>query len=428
MTSKQLFLQFTESDLSLNSLPPPPEELRHLHRIHSITAATTCDHHIQQNLLIEQHHHQQQLPANNNGLPQQQPTMVLNGSQSLMQPTLISTLQHQVIMSGLQQSQQQQPPLMMNNIQQQAMMVNGSQMNNMTAMLNGKQQHLQQQPAITNGVQQQLQMYPTSQQQQMVSGQPQHQVNSMANGMPQQIQPNGINGDMQQKLIREEIYPCGIPRAIFQPGQGESSQNQMDLLKMLPNNPPPRPFAAIVTQVTVPDLKSSLKTSPPIVTPPASATSTAARRRRITFNELVHSVDDDDETEYHQLKGEDVTPTAEDVTDNYSERDVSNWVLQSLKHCRVNDTPTQNGTTTTSSTSGDVIIPGVALPIIAHELRPKIYNGRSVPNCFPPSDDEVTRPTQLMPGLIQPQVTSGRKVGPPPPPKRSHHTQLTSPT
>jgi hypothetical protein len=62
-----------------------------------------------------------------------------------------------------------------------------------------------------------------------------------------------------------------------------------------------------------------------------------------------------------------VTPTADDSQDNYSERDVSNWVLQSLKHCRVNDSP--NG-------SADPTDSVVTLPIIAHELRPKIYNGR----------------------------------------------------
>lgn len=43
-----------------------------------------------------------------------------------------------------------------------------------------------------------------------------------------------------------------------------------------------------------------------------SVDQSAPRRRRITFNELVHSVDDDEETEWHQLKSDDVTPTPED--------------------------------------------------------------------------------------------------------------------
>jgi len=428
--------QFTESDLSLNSLPPPPEELRHLHRIHSIahSASTTCDHHVQQNLLLEQQQQQQMHPSIINNSPsqpqplQQAPSLIMNGSQQMIQTALISNIQQQL------QQQLQQQPILLNGLSKQPQQ-NG--------LVNG----IQQQPVIMNGASQQPHVLNGGpQQQQILVNYPSQvvrtnnyppntlmNVNQAVQQSPQQLmQANGTN--QPQQLIREEIYPCGIPRVVFQSGNGnvsgETAQSQMDLLKMLPNNPPPRPFAAIVTQAT-PDLKSSLKTSPPSVAPSNSTTSTATRRRRITFNELVHSVDDDDETEYHQLKGDDVTPTAEDVTDNYSERDVSNWVLQSLKHCRVSDGPATNAAPTTSA--GDVAIPPVTLPIIAHELRPKIYNGRSVPNCFPPTEDEVTKPSALLAGIPQPpQVAPGfdprRKVGPPPPPKRSQNTQLTSPT
>ena len=337
-----------------------------------------------------------------------------------------------------------QPSVIMNSIQQQQLLqqqqLQQSIINGIKQQQNGimQQQQQQQQPLIMNGIQQQLTVGYQPNQGLAVSQYPQQPPNLNNGSLGVQVQPQlmHIPGPNQgkpqqpQQLIREEIYPCGIPRAVFQPGSGEPSQNQMDLLKMLPNNPPPRPFAMIVSQATTPDLKSSLKTSPPSVAPPSSTSSssaTATRRRRITFNELVHSVDDDDETEYHQLKGEDVTPTAEDVTDNYSERDVSNWVLESLKHCRVSEGPVLNGT----AANNGVAIPPVSLPIIAHELRPKIYNGRSVPNCFPPTEDEATRPS--LNGLSPPpSVILGadprRKVGPPPPPKRSQNTQLTSPT
>jgi len=337
--------QLTESDMSLNSLPPPPEELRHLHRIQSLSASATCDHHIQPIV--------------------HQTVMVSNG------------IQHQ-----------QQHVLMSNGIQQQTVLMNNCSQ--------------QQQPIIANNS--------------LIVG----------NGNVQYQQQE----QQQQQAIREEIYPCGIPRVMFHPGLSTSAaattnvDSQMDLLKMLPNNPPPRPFTVpvITREQATPDLKSLLKT--PTATPAVVQPVTQARRRRITFNELVHSVDDDDETEYHQLKCDDVTPTPEDCDDTYSERDVSNWVLQSLKHCRVGDAPT----------NGDVaVVPPVTLPIISHDLRPKIYNGRSVPNCFPPGEaDPTPRPTQLLSSLVQPQMCPGfdprRKIGPPPPPKRSQHTMLTSPT
>lgn len=416
--------QFTESDLSLNSLPPPPEELRHLQRIHSIahSGVTTCEHHVQQSPLLDQQQTQSGILVNG-GHPQQQHQLqqqvLINGSQQMIQASVINSIQQQqqqqVQQSIINGMKQQQNGLAANGIiqQQQSMIINGMQQQQLTVGYQPQNlagNHYPQQPPNLNNGSLGLQPQP-----------PLMQTSGPNQGMLQQ-QP--------QQLIREEIYPCGVPRAVFQPGSVEPSQNQMDLLKMLPNNPPPRPFAMIVSQPALPDLKSSLKPSPPSAAPPSSTSSssaTATRRRRITFNELVHSVDDDDETEYHQLKGDDVTPTAEDVTDNYSERDVSNWVLESLKHCRVNDGPVSNGT----AASNGVAIPPVTLPIIAHELRPKIYNGRSVPNCFPPSGDEVTRPS--LNGLSPPPsvvlgVDPRRKVGPPPPPKRSQNTQLTSPT
>lgn len=62
------------------------------------------------------------------------------------------------------------------------------------------------------------------------------------------------------------------------------------------------------------ELKSLLKVSPSEPVPyfsngPRSLEN--PRRRRITFNELVHSLDDDEESEWHKLKSGDVTPTQE---------------------------------------------------------------------------------------------------------------------
>lgn len=85
-------------------------------------------------------------------------------------------------------------------------------------------------------------------QQQQVATMMQNQTN-LAQPQIQLAQPQ-VNMTQPMVAIREELYPCGIPRAIFQPGNGTlDNSNQMDLLKRMPNNPPPNPFSmSIVTR------------------------------------------------------------------------------------------------------------------------------------------------------------------------------------
>lgn len=185
----------------------------------------------------------------------------------------------------------------------------------------------------------------------------------------------------QQVIIREELYPCGVMRTRFpaEVPQDEAGVNQMSLLQQLPTQPPPSLQSLMLPPQQ--EMRSSLKVN-------NNNAGNGMRTKKISFSELVHSIED---SEWHPLKGkEDGSANNEEDEEGYNEKDVSNWVLESLRHC-----PGQEGT---------------------DNGRPKQYNGRSVPNCFSPQEvQELHRRSQ--------EVL--RKL-PPPPPMRSGTTSLTN--
>ena len=185
--------------------------------------------------------------------------------------------------------------------------------------------------------------------------------------------------------IRESIYPCGIMRTRYPPPpppemlRGSQDDltatgvSQLSLLQQLPSQPPPNLHALLSRD------QESDQASP-------------KRERKITFSEFVHSLE---ENQWEPLKGRSEDETQE-VT-NCKEQDVSNWVL---RHCNV-DLKVDNPTT-----------------------RPKIYNGRSVPNCFSPQEVQLMQHPGVVPGVGPgpgpgAPVNNGRKF-PPPPPRRGH--------
>ena len=223
-----------------------------------------------------------------------------------------------------------------------------------------------------------------------------------------------------QVAIREELYPCGVMRTRFQKMeecQLNNDLNQMSLLQQLPSQPPP--LQALMGR------KEAAASDKP--------------RGKVTFNEYVHDVDN---CQWEPLKGR---PAGEDVaavtsaaasaaeaatscqrtsTDplSYKEKDVSEWVLDSLRHC---SSPT--GATPTSVTANSTVTPAsasLASTSAESSIRPKLYNGRTVPNCFSPA--EVQAQMRLQQSAGAGAVAAVRKLQPPPPPTRSNGTYLSN--
>lgn len=118
---------------------------------------------------------------------------------------------------------------------------------------------------------------------------------------------------------------------------------------------------------------------------------------------------------------------AERFANHYNERDVSKWILQSLKHSHIQETDMSqdlvdchpsikpqsrlvdgNGALSqrgqlegspslTNACPSSVPPSNGSSMAIVHQQRPKIYNGRSVPNCFPPTTVAATSQTLLPP-------------------------------
>ena len=78
---------------------------------------------------------------------------------------------------------------------------------------------------------------------------------------------------------------------------------------------------------------------------------------------------------------------AELFANHYKERDVSKWILQSLKHSHIRETDmTQDLCDIRQQQQQEAVVPSSAGQQLLQ--RPKIYNGRSVPNCYPPTSRE----------------------------------------
>ncbi|TRY62924.1 hypothetical protein TCAL_10889 [Tigriopus californicus] len=119
---------------------------------------------------------------------------------------------------------------------------------------------------------------------------------------------------------------------------------------------------------------------------------------------------------------------AERFANHYNERDVSKWILQSLKHSHIQETDMSQdlmdchlsskpqsqvrlvdannalcrrgpleGSPSLTAACPSSVPPSNASLALAHQQRPKIYNGRSVPNCFPPTSIAAPSQTPLPP-------------------------------
>jgi hypothetical protein len=118
---------------------------------------------------------------------------------------------------------------------------------------------------------------------------------------------------------------------------------------------------------------------------------------------------------------------AERFANHYKEQDVSYWILSSLKHSHIRETDMSQDLYDMNNRFLEKKKKPPSTLNIPHENRPKIYNGRSVPNCYPPDKSTTTNtanPHQVhsLPGPSDPRFRI-----PPTPPRRSGATQLTSP-
>ena len=254
------------------------------------------------------------------------------------------------------------------------------------------------------------------------------------NGHPLPLPPPPLPLLEQQALvppaIREEIYPCGVMRTRYPAGAADpasgdvAAQNegppgtdvsQLSLLQQLPTQPPP-------------SLHNLMTHTTPGVNGTSSSTPAPAKNggRKITFSEYVHNLE---ESVFERLKG-----SSEEPEDVLKEQDVSNWVLDSLRHCSNGSAPSSNVGTAAAVTNGNTPKP-----------MPKIYNGRTVPNCFSPeelqarqqgprsepwiktnfSPEEVQQHRIQNPANEAMEAVAVRKFPPPAPPMRSDGTYLT---
>ena len=430
------------SDLSLNSLPPPPEELRFPLRYPSIStsaSATGLD----------------RMAAAAAGAPNY-PSLQNNPQQ----PTSI-----------LQRQQQQFHPML----------------NNGGVNFPGPQKELSSLPPCMSHI------YP---------GVNQHQPNlhsSLINGASATTS-SGTNADeaVDGPPRREQLYPCGVFRSVFPPGEGSSSagqqhqtgSSQMALLKQMPNcQAPLRPFNATAATAAAGDINclGLPKT--------ASAAANNERRRKITFSEVVTHInlpsteplksgdefilsgsernpnpgrlfEEENKVKqtpprtflqslqrvmerkwnvsqrfHHDVTQQvDVSTATDSFANHVKERDISNWILQSLKHSHIQETDMSQDLCSTVQNEASQIAAASAIP---PQQRPKIYNGRSVPNCYPPNQpapqqvfinhqqqqqqqqqQQIYQQHQM---YLQLGRTANGRVPPPAPPKRNDCTQLTSP-
>ena len=234
--------------------------------------------------------------------------------------------------------------------------------------------------------------------------------------------------------IREEIYPCGVMRTRFPLGSNMASPDdhlvnnvtpqmtQLNLLNQLPSQPPP-------------DLQSLTSSLNPTNISVANngVVVNEKRKRKITFNEFVQSIED---CQWEPLKDcQDMEESAGANNSNFEdsngckEQIVSNWVLESLKHQpssppNSSSSSAAGSTNALNNTANNVQVSSSML----ESNRPRLYNGRSVPNCFSPQEVEVQQRLshhQDVMTVSTSAVTSNRGQPPPAPPRRSNGTVLS---
>ena len=237
------------------------------------------------------------------------------------------------------------------------------------------------------------------------------EMNSLPLPPPPPMETAMVEAD-GQVAIREELYPCGVMRTRFQKMEDcqlTNDLNQMSLLQQLPSQPPP--LQALMGR------KEAAADKP---------------RGKVTFSEYVHDVDN---CQWEPLKGRPAEEDGAAVTSaagaaeaaascqrtstdqlSYKEKDVSEWVLDSLRHC---SSPT--GTNPATVTANSTLTPApVASTSAESSNRPKLYNGRTVPNCFSPA--EVEAQMRLQHNAVAVAATARK----PPPPPRSNGTYLSN--
>lgn len=229
-----------------------------------------------------------------------------------------------------------------------------------------------------------------------------------------QVEVENENGQQSTvvEAIREELYPCGVMRTLFQKIDDElpNDLNQMSLLQQLPSQPPPLPASLM--------MQAGQHRKPENANPSSMAAADhRPPRGKVTFSEYVHDLDN---CQWEPLKGrppveESNAANATGVDSNcqrtteqisYKEKDVSEWVLDSLRHC---SSPTGQQPASVASASA-VQSNNSSSP---DAMRPKLYNGRTVPNCFSPEEVQL----RLQHDLSSTPSSSTRKLPPPPPPR-----------
>lgn len=185
--------------------------------------------------------------------------------------------------------------------------------------------------------------------------------------------------------IREELYPCGVMRTRYHPNDVATDISQISLLQQLPTQPPPNIHAL---------MQQEQQAARP--TQPRRSPSSTRRNKKITFSEYVHDIEN---SQWEQLKGKE--PERAENEESYKEQDVSNWVLDSLRHCGSN-----NG------------------------------QQRRVPNCFSPEEIEAMQMNRANEAMQMNRANEAMQMNransakypqqqPPPPPTRSDGTYLS---
>ena len=241
--------------------------------------------------------------------------------------------------------------------------------------------------------------------------------------------------------VREEIYPCGVMRTRFPLGSAMASPEdhlvnnvtpqltQLNLLNQLPSQPPP-------------DLQSLTSSLNPTNNSVANNAVNEKRKRKITFNEFVQSIED---CQWEPLKGcQDMEESDNGGVNNGNsnfedsngckEQIVSNWVLESLKH-QPSSPSTPSSASGSTGTNGliNTANNGQLSSSMLESNRPKLYNGRSVPNCYSPHEVEFQQrlahqqqqEVVMSVSTSSSAMTSNRGQPPPAPPRRSNGTVLS---
>ena len=245
--------------------------------------------------------------------------------------------------------------------------------------------------------------------------------------------------------VREEIYPCGVMRTRFPLGstnmiaspdtdhlinnQVTPQMTQLNLLNQLPSQPPPD----LQSLTTSNNLQQNHPTNISVAN---NGVVNEKRKRKITFNEFVQSIEDcqweplkdPQDMEESNAAGAGANNSNFEDSNGCKEQIVSNWVLESLKH-QTSSSPNSSSASAVAGSTNTANNVQVSSSMLESN-RPKLYNGRSVPNCFSPQEVEVQQrlahQQDVMTVSTSGMTSSSNRGQPPPaPPRRSNGTVLS---